>query len=94
MGKVNALGFAEAVTEGSVSLDNALLWHLQSNHYPPVHPIFLETAKKAIKHARAEEWTTVLTLPNKRRLTVQSVVEQLHLDAFIWVEEPEVDGTT
>ncbi len=32
--------------------DQALRWHLQSNHYPPIHEAFLPAAKKALEYAR------------------------------------------
>ena len=69
------------------SLEQALTWHLQSNHYPPVHLVFLPTAKKAIEKANAGEWDDVITLPNERQLTVSSIVQQLHLDSFLVQEE-------
>ena len=48
MGYTQAIGFAEAVNDGSVSLDSALSYHLFSNHYPPLPAGTLKIAKRAI----------------------------------------------
>ncbi len=68
------------------SQDQALEWHLQYNHYPPVHPIFFESAKEAIRLANQEDYDTVIILPNEKRLTVSAIIEGLHLDSFIAVD--------
>ncbi len=78
-------------------LDVALGWHLQSNHYPPVHSAFLPLAKQAVeKGARAyvlaeislyEEAQEILReqveFPNGLIRTIGDVIEGLHLDAFV-----------
>ena len=63
--------------------------HLQHNHYPPVHLVFLDVAKLAIHHAGdAQEGdrkalSAVLKMPNGKSLTVQSIMDQLHLWEFL-----------
>lgn len=69
--------------EHSASTDTVLLWHLQHNHYPPVHPAFLNVAKDAIERASNGDWHTVLDLPNGRQLPVGEIIEGLHLQDFL-----------
>lgn len=63
----------------------ALEWHLQHNHYPPVHPIFIDAAEEAIENANCGNWDTQVGLPNGRVLTTAQVIKGLHLDP--WLEE-------
>lgn len=52
MGRTGAEGFAEAVTDGDVSLSAALEWHLTANHYPPLPTALIPVAEKAIELAK------------------------------------------
>lgn len=63
--------------------DQALLWHLQRSHYPPVHPVFLDCVKEALENADCGNWDTVVGLPNGRELTTRDIVDQLHLHEFL-----------
>ena len=71
----------------TLELDQLLHWHLQYNHYPPIHTIFIESAKKAINLANHNEWETNINLPNGRKLSVAEIVDRLHLDTFLDSEE-------
>lgn len=70
-----------------LSRNQALRWHLQSNHYPPIHEIFIPIAEEAIERANAGEWEKEIEMPNGKTLTVGEIVEGLHLDSFLDVEE-------
>lgn len=83
MGTMNAMGMAEAVQEGSLDLDTALVWHLSANHFPPISEAFLPVAKQAIDLANDDDWDTVLTMPNGRDSSVGEIVEGMHLSAFL-----------
>jgi hypothetical protein len=83
MGALHADEMAAMAGEGEVSMRMALNWHLTSNHFPPVHTIFVDTAMQAIRLAADEEFDTVLELPNGRQLSVIDIVEQLHLWPFV-----------
>lgn len=87
MGSTQAAGYAEAVEEGIASLDMALTAHLGSNHYPPVHPVFVPVAKEAIELANDGNWAAELTLPNGITKSVSEIIDELHLDAFLTPEE-------
>lgn len=78
MGRISADAMREMT-----DLDTALSWHLRSNHYPPVHPVFLETARQAITLANQGEWETEIVMPNGITKSVIGIIEGLHLEAFI-----------
>ena len=63
MGATGAMGFSESVRDGEVSLRQALLWHLTSNHYPPVSAEMVDPCIKAIEKANAGEWDAKVRLP-------------------------------
>jgi len=93
MGYISAYGAAQ-----HAELDQALSWHLTSNHYPPVSTELIPVCKQAIQTfvvaAGSTELLTedrvfeqlsqtFLELPNGARMSVVDIVEQLHLDAFV-----------
>jgi hypothetical protein len=82
MGNMTALALAEGVDQ-LTSLKGALAIHLASNHYPPVHPIFIDTCVEAINYAKCEDWDIIIDMPNGVSKTVGEIVEGLHLSAFI-----------
>lgn len=94
MGNLQSEDMARLTRAGAVDIDTALSWHLTSNHYPPVHPVFLPIAKEAIARANAGDWDSVLDLPNGKRLTVATIVEELHLDFFLEDDDDEPDEDT
>jgi hypothetical protein len=94
MGSTGAQGFAELVDDGTVSLQSAIGWHMQSNHYPP-HPVFMnEVALSAIELGNANLWEHEVELPDgvewrdgSRLPTAAEVIESFHLEAFLRNEE-------
>lgn len=72
-----------------MSLDQALSWHLQSNHYPPVPLTMLPLCKEAIEHANVDDWDTLLKLPKgisykgSTKASVSAIVRQHHLETFL-----------
>ena len=79
MGKLSL----EDMLEHAEHQQAALAWHLQSNHYPPVHLSFIETAEEAIRLANAGEWNTPIKMPNGLTKTVEDIIEGLHLGDFL-----------
>jgi hypothetical protein len=75
-----------------LSLDEALAWHLQSNHYPRVPLSMVPVCKEAIEHANVGDWNTRLQLPpgisfyGETTAPVLKIVEQHHLETFLEVE--------
>jgi hypothetical protein len=78
MGYLQALEMKE-----NLELDQLLHCHLQYNHFPPIHSIFIDTAKTAIELANYGDWDTRVNLPNGKILTVAEIIEQLHLETFL-----------
>ena len=72
-----------------LSLDQALSWHLQSNHYPPVPLSMLPVCKEAIEHANTGDWDTLLQLPKgvsfrgSEKAPVSEIVRAHHLNDFL-----------
>lgn len=89
MGATSAAGFAEAVGDGDISLDQALSYHLQCNHYPPVPASMVPVCKAAIDAINAEEFDKPIDLPEgvsfKGQTTAPAweIAEQHHLHAFL-----------
>ena len=83
MGNMQAQAFSDAVVEGGISLDSALTWHLQANHFPPIHKDFLPVAKEAIERANDGDWDHEITMPNGQVRTVSFIVDGMHLSNFI-----------
>lgn len=83
MGAVSAEEMAAMAGEGEISMRMALNWHLTTNHFPPVHTIFVDTAMQAIRLAADEDFDAEIEMPNGLTKTVQSIVEELHLWSFV-----------
>lgn len=89
MGTLGAMGMAEAVNDGLASIDQALGWHLQSNHFPPVSVSFVPVCKAAIEHAALDDWDVEVELPEgctykgQSTAPVIAIVVQHHLEAFV-----------
>lgn len=87
MGTVNAMGMAEAVNDGLASQRQALTWHLQANHYPPINVVFVPVAERAIELANDGDWDATIEMPNGITLSVGEIIDQLHLAAFVTYED-------
>lgn len=90
MGKMSAISMNEAVQDNDISLDAALAWHLQSNHYPPIPSSMIPVCKRAIELANMGEYDGLIELPEgiEHRIygttvPAHSVIEYAHLDSFI-----------
>lgn len=66
-----------------LSEEQALAWHLQHNHYPPISLIYLTVVREALEYARAGDFTSEVQLPSGRSVQVSKIVEGCHLDAFL-----------
>ena len=81
MGSLNALGFAAAVNDGDIQLEQALSWHLTSNHYPPLPTFFIPTCIAAIEAGNDEDWDQEITLPRGCKTHQQPVaLDATHCD--------------
>jgi len=88
--------YAEGLTEIGLSLEEQLLVHLTSNHYPPVPKIMVPTCIEAIDKANEGEWEAMIAMPEgvkyqgEDEAPVSAIVEQHHLD--FWIIESELEN--
>jgi len=66
---------------------DALAFHLQNNHFPPISQAFIPIAEEAIDKANDGDHDTMIRLPNGRTLPVHMIIEGLHLDCFLNKDE-------
>jgi len=70
-------------------VEQALAWHLSSNHYPPIPREFIPLCLQAIDNANAGEWDKPIELPNgvlwrgESTCPTHALVEYAHLDSWI-----------
>ncbi len=87
--------YAEGLTEIGLTLEEQILVHLTSNHYPPVPKVMVETCIEAIDKANEGEWDEMVPMPEgvtykgETEAPVRAIVEQHHLD--FWIVESELD---
>lgn len=63
--------------------DGALTFHLQRNHYPPIHLTWLPVAKQAIRLANQGKREEAIKYPNGLERTVEFTIKGLHLETFL-----------
>jgi hypothetical protein len=87
--------YAEGLTEIGLSLEEQVLVHLTSNHYPPVPKFMVEPCIEAIDKANEGDWDSMITLPEgvlwkgEKEAPVSAMVEQHHLE--FWIIESELE---
>jgi hypothetical protein len=95
MGSLQAMEYRELAEMGSITLEQAITWHLRSNHFPPIPTSMVPVCIEAIEYANAGDWDKLVSLPEGvgyKGLTsapVHAIVEQHHLDA--WIEQTDED---
>jgi hypothetical protein len=92
MGSLQAMEMAEML-----EIDDALAWHLRSNHFPPIPLSMIEPCKEAIQNALEGNWMKLVSLPEGvgyKGLTAaptHAIIEQHHLDAWVELDEEYED---
>jgi len=86
MGSHNLAGMLEVG-----SREQALRWHLQSNHYPPISLDFIGVAEQAIEDVDCGYLDNEILMPNGRTLTAAAIVDGLHLGQFLANDADEDD---
>ena len=92
MGNNTAIDLA---TNLDISLEQAIGYHLQGNHYPPVPLTMVQPCIDAIDAIHAGDGNTEIELPegvlykNKTTAPAHAIAEQHHLDAWLpeWDQE-------
>ena len=88
MGSIQAREMAEML-----NIEDAIAWHLRSNHFPPIPLSMVPVCIEAIENALAGEWTKLVSLPEGvgyRGLTAaptDAIIEQHHLDHWVELDE-------
>jgi hypothetical protein len=88
MGSLQAQEMAEML-----DIDDALAWHLRSNHYPPVPLSMIEPCKEAIQAALEGDWLRMIPLPEGTTYRGSSfaptdeIISTYHLDAWVELDE-------
>jgi len=75
---------------GLMKFQDAVRWHLQYNHYPPISTDFVGTAISAIDNVLSEEYDTEIEMPNGKILKSSEIVDGLHLDCFVYTKAEQV----
>jgi hypothetical protein len=93
MGRLHAQEFAEMVEENIITIEQAIGWHLQGNHYPPVPLSMVPVCIAAIDAANEDDWERDIELPEgvlwrgRNSAPASALVEAHHLDS--WLQELE-----
>ena len=88
MGSLQAREMAEML-----SMEDAIAWHLQSNHYPPVPVSMVPACIEAIQNALEGRWYKPVELPNPVKwkggthAPTSAIIEQHHLDPWLELDE-------
>ena len=88
MGSLQAVEMAEML-----SMEDAIAWHLTSNHYPPVPLSMVEPCIEAIQNALAGDWWKPVELPGivkykgGTHAPTSAIIEQHHLDHWLELDE-------
>lgn len=91
MGSLHAVEMANS----TLSLEDALAWHLQSNHFPPVPVSMVQPCIEAIDAYWEDDLDKLIPLPEGvgyKGLTVapaRAIIIQHHLDA--WCDDSQDD---
>ena len=95
MGRLHAEELASG--EFVADLDQQLSVHFQSNCYPPVPLIMIDTAIEAINHYNAGWFNELISLPDgityqgRDSARAYKIIENFHLDAWIDNEVDQID---
>ena len=92
MGHNTAIDLAEYI---DISLEQAIGYHLQGNHYPPVPLSMVQPCIEALDAAREMDAMRQIEMPEgitykgKTHAPAWAIIEQHHLDA--WLPQDEAD---
>lgn len=88
MGSLQAAEMAEML-----SIEDAIAWHLRSNHFPPIPLSMVPVCIEAIENALEGNWTKLVSLPEGvgyKGLTAaptDAIIEQHHLHPWVELDE-------
>ena len=87
MGSLQAAEMAEML-----SMEDALAWHLRSNHYPPVPLSMVKPCMDAIEAGLDEDWNRLIHLNGsfwrgQEHAPAHAIIEAHHLDRWLELDE-------
>lgn len=97
MGRASLQDFIEVANDlhGDLALDRTLIWHLTSNHYPPLPLSLIPCCKQAIELWQNGEQDTQIDLPDgiswrgQSSCPIQAAMDGWHLWEFLREEEDD-----
>lgn len=90
---MGALQAREMAEMDSLSMEDSIAWHLQSNHFPPIPKSMVQPCIEAIDAYWELDTDRLISLPEGvgyKGLTVApawAIIEQHHLDAWCMEDE-------
>ena len=87
MGSLQAMEMAEML-----SMEDALAWHLRSNHYPPVPLSMIQPCIDAIQAGLEDDWQRLIHLNGSSwrgqdYAPAYAIIEGHHLDPWLELDE-------
>ena len=87
MGSIQAQEMAEML-----SMEDALAWHLRSNHYPPVPLSMVQPCIEAIEAGLEDDWNRMIHLNGSSwrgqdHAPAYAIIEGHHLDPWLELDE-------
>lgn len=90
LGNMKAIEMAEAASDGTISLEAALKYHLEVNHFPPIGEV-LPTALEIVQEVRAggsvDDWVDLPEGVEHKRYgkacPAHECIRAWHLEAFL-----------
>ena len=93
MGIIKSWEMAGAVNAGQIRIEEALMYHLRGNHYPPVPASMIEPCKQAIEFVNCGMWDEMIELPDgitwrdQTSAPANEIVDAHHLECFLDEDE-------
>jgi hypothetical protein len=93
MGSLHAQEFADMASDGTISIEQSISYHLTSNHFPPVPVSMVSVCIEAIEAVNEGDIHRKINLPaqvfwrGEAQAPAWSIVEGHHLDAWINSDE-------
>ena len=89
MGRASAIDMKDSVDHGDIPVEQAIIWHMQYNHYPPYPESFTKVAVRIVNGLNdgsikmTDEVTELKHRETGKHPQVIEVVQSFHLGDFI-----------
>ena len=91
MGSLHAREFADAAKSGEVNLEQAMIYHLTANHYPPISARWAPVVVSFIEATRRGEQPAFVEsiYLGKPAIPAADFIAGLHLGEFLAEDDPD-----